>query len=81
MVCAYLFTDALGVLISRPDPAQECAAYYYADTGDKLSSFPDIWSQPANIVSGDTTAQDKFNSINSSIPTDIQPRVSLQSRL
>lgn len=54
------------------DPQAECSAYYYEPSGSKLSEFPPIW-QPATIVSGDTTAQDKWQSISGSVP-NINPK-------
>ncbi|KAF8906182.1 hypothetical protein CPB85DRAFT_897336 [Mucidula mucida] len=64
-------TEAEEAAIS--DPNQECTAYYYAPISTKISSFPPIW-QPATIVAGDTVAQDKWNSIAGSVPSNIQPR-------
>ncbi|KAK0190104.1 carbohydrate esterase family 4 protein [Armillaria mellea] len=49
---------------------EECTPYYYQPVASQISSFPPIW-QPATILSGDTTAQAKWQSISGSIPTNI----------
>ncbi|KAK0449048.1 carbohydrate esterase family 4 protein [Desarmillaria tabescens] len=49
------------------DMAEECTAYYYEPSASHISSFPPIW-QPASILSGDTVAQAKWQSISGSIP-------------
>ncbi|KIK67068.1 carbohydrate esterase family 4 protein [Collybiopsis luxurians FD-317 M1] len=55
---------------SITDPNQECAGYNYAPVADLSNSFPVNW-QTATILSGDTAALDKWNSISASIPTNI----------
>lgn len=52
------------------DPTEECTAYYYAPVAAVKGNFPTIW-EPASILSNDTAAQDKWNEISSSIPTNI----------
>jgi len=54
------------------DPTQECTAYYYQPSASQLYNFPTIW-QPASILSNDTDAQAKYQSIQSAIP-NIQPK-------
>lgn len=44
------------------DPAQECTAYYYADVATQLAEFPPIWNI-AQLVPGDTEAQNAYNAI------------------
>jgi len=53
------------------DPNQECTPYTYSPVASVASSFPANWGQPAVIVSNDTEALNKWNSIKSSIPTNI----------
>jgi len=55
---------------SIKDPNQECTAYYYAPTATQMGSFPPIW-QPATLLANDSAGQAKWNSIKSSIPTNI----------
>ncbi|KAK0231770.1 carbohydrate esterase family 4 protein [Armillaria nabsnona] len=52
------------------DMAEECTVYYFEPVASQIKSFPPIW-QPATIVSGDTVAQAKWQSISGSIPTNI----------
>lgn len=56
------------------DPGQECAPYYYAPVTAALSAnqFPAIWTV-ADILSTDTNAQAKYQSIQSQIP-NIPPK-------
>ncbi|KAG2337120.1 carbohydrate esterase family 4 protein [Suillus weaverae] len=56
------------------DPGQECAPYYYAPVSAAIAAneFPPIWTV-ATIVSSDTNAQAKYQSIQSQIP-NIQPK-------
>lgn len=61
------------------DPAAECTYYAYSDVTNNIANFPTIWS-PASIISGDSEANDKWNSISSSVP-DIAPKVRLQAIL
>ncbi|KAK0201236.1 carbohydrate esterase family 4 protein [Desarmillaria ectypa] len=56
--------------LSPSDMTEECTPYYYAPSASHISSFPPIW-QVATILSGDTVAQAKWQSISSSIPTNI----------
>ena len=53
------------------DPNQECTPYTYSPVASLASSFPANWVQPAVIVANDTEALNKWNSIKSSIPTNI----------
>jgi len=50
--------------------AAECTPYTYQPTASQQSQFPTIW-QPATLLSTDTEGQAKWNSIKSSIPTNI----------
>lgn len=51
------------------NPAEECIPYYYAPVGQAVAAkkFPPVWTV-ATIVSGDTNAQAKYQSIQSQIP-------------
>ncbi|KIK60426.1 carbohydrate esterase family 4 protein [Collybiopsis luxurians FD-317 M1] len=55
---------------SITDPDQECAPYSYAPIAQQMSNFPETW-QAASILSDDSVALAKWNSISASIPTDI----------
>ncbi|KAA1473345.1 glycoside hydrolase/deacetylase [Dentipellis sp. KUC8613] len=55
------------------DPNAECTPYYYAPSGNAIHNFPPIWT-PATILSNDTEAQQKWQNISGSIPTNIQPK-------
>jgi hypothetical protein len=57
----------------RLDPSQECAYYSYAPVTEAKAQFPTIW-ETATIVAGDTAAQEKFNEINSTLPSYIVPK-------
>jgi hypothetical protein len=59
--------------LGRTDPAQECSYYSYAPVTAAKAEFPTIW-ETASIVSGDTVAQEKFNEINSTLPSYIVPK-------
>ncbi|KAG7087043.1 hypothetical protein E1B28_013022 [Marasmius oreades] len=48
------------------DPTQECAPYWYPPS-DNYPQFPTTWGV-ANIVAGDTAAQNKWNEIKGKIP-------------
>lgn len=50
----------------------ECLPYYYAPVGENKNAFPLSWTV-ADLVSGDTEAQAKFQSIEGQIP-NIQPK-------
>ncbi|KAK0491978.1 carbohydrate esterase family 4 protein [Armillaria luteobubalina] len=50
--------------------AEECTAYSYPPVASQIKSFPPIW-QPATILSDDTVAQAKWQSISGSVPTNI----------
>ncbi|KAK0213853.1 carbohydrate esterase family 4 protein [Armillaria fumosa] len=52
------------------DMAEECTAYSYPPVASQIESFPPIW-QPATILSDDTVAQAKWQSISGSVPTNI----------
>ncbi|KAG6328257.1 hypothetical protein ID866_10833 [Astraeus odoratus] len=54
------------------DPNVECTPYYYATVGNARYNFPTVWTV-ATVLSNDTTAQDKYNSISSGIP-NIAPK-------
>jgi len=62
-------TEAGEAAITNPN--QECIPYTYPPIANSASSYPANWVQPAVIVPGDTEALDKWNSIKSSIPTNI----------
>ncbi|KAG7100210.1 hypothetical protein E1B28_001985 [Marasmius oreades] len=49
------------------DPAQQCAPYWYPPSDNYSNKFPPTWTV-ASIVSGDTVAQNKWNSIKAKIP-------------
>ena len=51
---------------------EECTPYYYAPSADQRYNFPTIW-EPASILSNDTEAQAKYQSIQSAIP-NIPPK-------
>ncbi|EIW77691.1 carbohydrate esterase family 4 protein [Coniophora puteana RWD-64-598 SS2] len=53
------------------DPYQECAGYNYDPVSSQSSKFPTNW-QVAQIVPGDQEATDKWNSIQSLVPANIQ---------
>ena len=57
-------------IVHYVDPNQECTVYYYAPTASQLGNFPPIWT-PATLLANDTAGQAKWNSIKSSIPTNI----------
>ncbi|KAF9257054.1 glycoside hydrolase/deacetylase, partial [Marasmius fiardii PR-910] len=50
------------------DPVQECTPYWYPPSDKYMNKFPPTWGV-ASIVSGDTEAQNKWNSIKSRVPT------------
>ncbi|KAF9220646.1 carbohydrate esterase family 4 protein [Gyrodon lividus] len=54
------------------DPTEECTPYYYAPVGQAVNQFPPLWT-PATILSDDTNAQAKYQSIQSQIP-NIAPK-------
>ncbi|KAJ4467002.1 carbohydrate esterase family 4 protein [Lentinula aciculospora] len=56
------------------DPNEECSPYSYPLVGNHLNSFPPIW-EAASILSNDSAAQTKWNSISASIPTNISVKV------
>ncbi|CAO1631478.1 unnamed protein product [Parajaminaea phylloscopi] len=53
------------------DPTQECTYYYLPEVNALLPNYPTIW-QTANILSNDSTAQNLFNTIKGSIPSDVK---------
>ncbi|TFY66422.1 hypothetical protein EVG20_g4673 [Dentipellis fragilis] len=55
------------------DANAECTPYFYAPSGNAIHNFPPIWT-PATILSNDTEAQQKWQNISGSIPTNIQPK-------
>ncbi|KAG1748053.1 carbohydrate esterase family 4 protein [Suillus lakei] len=58
------------------DPNQECTVYYYEPVSAAMAAgqFPPIWPlTPATILTSDTDAQAKYQSIQSQIP-NIQPK-------
>jgi hypothetical protein len=59
-----------------PDPNQECTPYYYAPSASQLNTFPQIWT-PATLLANDTAGQAKWQSIQSSIPTNIAVKGSI----
>ncbi|KAG2067160.1 glycoside hydrolase/deacetylase [Suillus decipiens] len=54
------------------DPNVECTPYYYAPVSNAVKQFPTVWTV-ATIVSGDTNAQNEYQSIQSKIP-NIAPK-------
>ncbi|KAH7886777.1 carbohydrate esterase family 4 protein [Phlebopus sp. FC_14] len=54
------------------DPNQECTPYYYAPVGQAVGQFPPLWT-PATILTNDSNAQAKYQSIQSQIP-NIAPK-------
>jgi len=60
------------------DPTQECAPYSYPPVANMV--HPTIW-QPATIVAGDTAAQNMWNNISGSIPTNIQPKGTMDGNI
>ncbi|KAI6024249.1 carbohydrate esterase family 4 protein [Pisolithus marmoratus] len=54
------------------DPNVECTAYYYAPVGNARYNYPTVWTI-ATVLSNDTAAQAKYNSISSGIP-NIAPK-------
>jgi hypothetical protein len=72
----YLFLSFFGnrLLVHSSDPNLECTAYYYQPVSAAIAAneFPPIWTV-ATIVSSDTNAQAKYQSIQSQIP-NIQPK-------
>ncbi|KIJ67375.1 carbohydrate esterase family 4 protein [Hydnomerulius pinastri MD-312] len=54
------------------DATEECTPYYFAPIGEAAGKFPPVWT-PATILSNDTNAQAKYQSIQSQIP-NISPK-------
>ncbi|KAJ3848360.1 carbohydrate esterase family 4 protein [Lentinula lateritia] len=52
------------------DPDQECTPYDYAPVTNQMNSFPEVW-EAAKILSDDSAALAKWNSISANIPTNI----------
>ncbi|KAH7872106.1 carbohydrate esterase family 4 protein [Lentinula edodes] len=52
------------------DPNEECSPYSYPPVVNQLSAFPSIW-EAASILSDDSAAQAKWDSISANIPSNI----------
>ncbi|KAJ4465667.1 carbohydrate esterase family 4 protein [Lentinula edodes] len=52
------------------DPNEECSPYSYPAVVNQLSAFPSIW-EAASILSDDSAAQAKWDSISANIPSNI----------
>ncbi|KAJ3872210.1 carbohydrate esterase family 4 protein [Lentinula edodes] len=52
------------------DPNEECSPYSYPPVVNQLSAFPSIW-EAASILSNDSAAQAKWDSISANIPSNI----------
>ncbi|KAJ3899750.1 carbohydrate esterase family 4 protein [Lentinula edodes] len=62
------------------DPDQECTPYDYAPVTNQMNSFPEVW-EAAKILSDDSAALAKWNSISANIPTNIPQKVFSHSGL
>ncbi|KAJ3807322.1 carbohydrate esterase family 4 protein [Lentinula aff. lateritia] len=59
------------------DPNEECSPYSYPPVVNQLSAFPSIW-EAASILSDDSAAQAKWDSISANIPSNISVKVLTQ---
>ncbi|KAJ3917948.1 putative chitin deacetylase, partial [Lentinula edodes] len=62
-------------LFYHADPNEECSPYSYPPVVNQLSAFPSIW-EAASILSDDSAAQAKWDSISANIPSNISPPAS-----
>lgn len=59
------------------DTTQECTYYYIPEVTALEANYPTIW-KTANILSNDSYAQNLFNKIKSSIPSDVKVKAGSQ---